>query len=252
MRNSFFSTFVWVVCCWYATITHQLASASSSSSGIENEEEESLLYIADFTKEGKGEKRMMQTLDDPVMGGSSHSYETQEEDYLKWYGEVEEVWFLRSPGFCIVETAGFDQTFPKNLGDYSGVSFVVNLSDDTLLPLSAQLDNHYFTSGSFWYPQGRRVIYHAKLTQISSTDDGKVELYAPWSEFKGMFHGQKVNAPPLDSVGLSHVDQVGLSTYWSHKSGKFEVKLYEIYARNHASIETEATRGLRANFAAVS
>uniref|UniRef100_A0A7S2RXS1 NADH:ubiquinone oxidoreductase intermediate-associated protein 30 domain-containing protein n=1 Tax=Eucampia antarctica TaxID=49252 RepID=A0A7S2RXS1_9STRA len=207
----------------YATAT--VVSASSPDVKV---------TIADFTDDGKDDRRTMETINDPVMGGSSHSSQEQKKDFLYWHGEVKNVWFLKSPGFCIVQTAG-EQSFPQNLGDFAGISYVVNISHDMLLPLTAQLNN------GAWSSEGYPITYHAILQNVSSYD-GKVELFAPWSSFTGMFHGKEVTAPALNTVGLSKVDRLGLSTFYSHKAGEFSVELFEIFAKD----TTQSPRGLRA------
>jgi len=193
------------------------------------------LEIANFTTNGN-ENRPMDTINDPVMGGSSYSSQEQKDGYLDWHGRVRIVWFLLSPGFCILRTAG-RQTFPSNLGDYSGISYIVSRNTNMLLPMSAQIENGVIS------PNGDPVTYTAVLSEIPVPNDpDKVELYAPWSAFTGMFHGQHVDAPHLDYDLLSRVFRVGLSTYSSHKRGEFEVKLYEIYAKSGT---TESHRHLR-------
>lgn len=220
---------------------NSIVLATSTSSSNDSPDEHNL-FIADFTNNGWGDKRKMQTINDPVMGGRSYSSITQEKDFLKWSGEVKIVPFLQKPGFCVLQTAGFDQSFPKNLGDYTGISFIVNVKYGDELPLSAEIFNDYIT------PNGVPVKYHAKLKNITLPDlDGKVELYAPWEEFTGMMFGREIpEAPKLDRAGLSKVDQIGLSTFWSHKKGQFEVDLYQIFATAHPNSPSETKGGLRA------
>mmetsp|Transcript_19505 Transcript_19505/g.28727 ORF Transcript_19505/g.28727 Transcript_19505/m.28727 type:complete len:272 (+) Transcript_19505:39-854(+) len=115
-----------------------------------------VVEITDFTSSDN--VRDMNTVDDPVMGGSSHSTSTLNPSCcLIWEGTVEEVWFLESPGFCILETSG-RQSFP-GLSTTSGVSFFVsaNKGDMSLLPLTAQI-----TTGSMSV-RGRPVTYEGIL-----------------------------------------------------------------------------------------
>lgn len=185
------------------------------------------LEISNFTKDSV-DKRPMETINDPVMGGSSHSSQEQKDGYLLWHGQVKNVWFLQAPGFCILRTAG-KQSFPSNLGDYSGISYIVSKSAHMLSPMSAQLDNGTRSQGVFPVP----VTYHADLTALEVPNEpDKVELFAPWSAFTGMFRGQKVKAPPLTKELLSKANMIGLSTYSSHKAGQFKVDLFKIYASN--------------------
>lgn len=129
-----------------------------------------VVEITDFTSSDN--VRDMNTVDDPVMGGSSHSTSTLNPSCcLIWEGTVEEVWFLESPGFCILETSG-RQSFP-GLSTTSGVSFFVsaNKGDMSLLPLTAQI-----TTGSMSV-RGRPVTYEGILmarkhyTQVLNDDD---------------------------------------------------------------------------------
>eukprot|EP00957_Ditylum_brightwellii_P065689 4982391-Ditylum_brightwellii.AAC.1 len=129
-----------------------------------------VVEITDFTSSDN--VRDMNTVDDPVMGGSSHSTSTLNPSCcLIWEGTVEEVWFLESPGFCILETSG-RQSFP-GLSATSGVSFFVsaNKGDMSLLPLTAQI-----TTGSMSV-RGRPITYEGILmarkhyTQVLNDDD---------------------------------------------------------------------------------
>lgn len=184
------------------------------------------LEISDFTKDS-ADRRSMETINDPVMGGSSHSSQEQNDGYLFWHGQVKDVWFLQAPGFCILRTAG-KQSFPSNLGDYAGISYIVSDSTKMLLPMSAQLMNGV-RSEFLSVP----VTYHADLTVLEVPNEpDKIELFAPWSAFTGMFRGQNVTAPPLTKELLSKTNQIGLSTYSSHKAGRFQVDLFQIYASN--------------------
>jgi len=184
------------------------------------------LEISDFTKDS-ADRRPMETINDPVMGGSSHSSQEQKEGYLCWHGQQKVVWFLQKPGFCILRTAG-KQSFPSNLGDYSGISYIVSDTTKMLLPMSAHIMNGV-RSEVLSVP----VTYHAELTAFEVPNEpDKIELFAPWSAFTGMFRGQNVTAPPLTKELLSKTNQVGLSTYSSHKAGHFEVDLFQIYASN--------------------
>mmetsp|Transcript_46030 Transcript_46030/g.69433 ORF Transcript_46030/g.69433 Transcript_46030/m.69433 type:complete len:291 (+) Transcript_46030:306-1178(+) len=116
-----------------------------------------VVEITDFTSSDN--VRDMNTVDDPVMGGSSYSTSTHHPSCcLAWEGKVEEVWFLESPGFCILETSG-RQSFP-NLGPTSGISFFIKApkhEDMLLLPLSAQI-----TTGSMSL-RGRPITYEGIL-----------------------------------------------------------------------------------------
>eukprot|EP00560_Eucampia_antarctica_P001982 CAMPEP_0197835580 /NCGR_PEP_ID=MMETSP1437-20131217/26281_1 /TAXON_ID=49252 ORGANISM="Eucampia antarctica, Strain CCMP1452" /NCGR_SAMPLE_ID=MMETSP1437 /ASSEMBLY_ACC=CAM_ASM_001096 /LENGTH=185 /DNA_ID=CAMNT_0043441137 /DNA_START=131 /DNA_END=685 /DNA_ORIENTATION=+ len=171
--------------------------------------------IADFTQNGEPSlRREMETVNDPVMGGTSYSSQEQEHDFLLWSGKVNIVSFLHAPGFCILMTAG-EQNFPQNLAEFSGMSYVVSRSSNMLMPMSAEIHNGYVSSS------GIPVVYVGVLEE-RPLDDDKVELYASWSSFKGMFRGQHVSsAPPLNEEGLNQINRVGLSTFSSHEAGEF-------------------------------
>ena len=191
------------------------------SMGFQEDSGEFHLIISDFTN---SEGREMTTVNDPVMGGSSHSTTSDKPKCcLVWEGEVKNVWFLHSPGFCILETAGTQ--FFQGLGGTMGIAFEINTtpSSKIILPMAAQI----YTGAST--KSGEDIVYSGTLSK-RFTESGGVELYAPWTSFKATFRGKEVNAPALDSKELEKTSRIGLSTYASHKKGRFHVEVTRIIA----------------------
>eukprot|EP00566_Odontella_aurita_P021284 CAMPEP_0113563394 /NCGR_PEP_ID=MMETSP0015_2-20120614/21050_1 /TAXON_ID=2838 /ORGANISM="Odontella" /LENGTH=220 /DNA_ID=CAMNT_0000465381 /DNA_START=18 /DNA_END=680 /DNA_ORIENTATION=- /assembly_acc=CAM_ASM_000160 len=179
------------------------------------------VVIADFTLP---DPMSMKTMNDPVMGGTSHSTASLHPgEGLVWSGEVNIVSFLRSPGFCILESAGTGKLGP--LGNTDGISFEVKGTEKMLKPMGAQI-----STGAMSKSWGVEVTFSAPLEERARSD-GTVELYAPWSDFKAKFRGEDVpDAPLLDAEQLNRAYRVGMSTYQSHKAGPFTVELIKIVA----------------------
>eukprot|EP00814_Leptocylindrus_danicus_P007909 CAMPEP_0116028334 /NCGR_PEP_ID=MMETSP0321-20121206/15328_1 /TAXON_ID=163516 /ORGANISM="Leptocylindrus danicus var. danicus, Strain B650" /LENGTH=238 /DNA_ID=CAMNT_0003502191 /DNA_START=73 /DNA_END=786 /DNA_ORIENTATION=+ len=194
---------------------------------------EEMMMISDFSL-SDGEYLEMETVDDPVMGGTSSStFEILEGEYLEWSGTVEIVDYLNSPGFCILQTKDDDEDF-TGLGKQSGISFFVEKStmDTMLQPMSAQL-----TTGAISSTNGEIITYEGELRTCElragiMDDTMLVELFVPWGEFKPTFRGFVVDdAPLLTAEELDKTYRIGLSTYSSHSAGDFTVKLIKIAAR---------------------
>ena len=198
-----------------------IANNIKPSIGFQEDIGEFHMIVSDFTG---SEGRAMTTVNDPVMGGSSHSTASNNPGCcLVWEGEVKDVWFLRAPGFCILETADI-QSF-EGLGGTMGIAFEVNMgsSSEMLLPMAAQITTGATTKS------GKDITYSATLSK-RFTESGGVELYAPWTSFKGTYRGKEIHAPPLDSQELEKTYRIGLSTYASHKKGKFHVEVTRLIA----------------------
>jgi Complex I intermediate-associated protein 30 (CIA30) len=170
----------------------------------------------------------MKTIDDPVMGGSSHSSFILGVNRLVWEGEVETVSFLDAPGFCNLQTA--DKQDFSILKDSTGISFLVSSSgSDFLHPMGLQIENGERTK--FGIP----VVYWCQGTEIKHLDDDTIEMYAKWEDFTATAYGQDVKAPALTPENLSKTFMVGLTTYLSHQSGPFRLELLSIVARGMKS-----------------
>eukprot|EP00978_Attheya_sp_CCMP212_P031297 scaffold117761_cov42-Attheya_sp.AAC.1 len=164
----------------------------------------------------------METMNDPVMGGTSFSSAKIDGGTLVWQGEVHIVSFLQSPGFCIVQTSG-RQHF-SGLGDTSGISFIVKDNGNMILPMGAQISTGAVSS------KGYPVTYVGTLAE-RNRKGGFLELYAPWDSFKANFRGQVLpDAPPLEKNELNKTNRIGLSTYQSHTAGAFRVDISKIVA----------------------
>jgi len=181
------------------------------------------VVLADFTLPNP---LPMITVNDPVMGGTSHSSVTlRPGEGLVWSGEVNIVSFLGSPGFCILESSGQNDFGTRRLGETDEISFLVKCADSMLKPMGAQI-----STGARSKNWGVEVTYTAPLRERVARD-GLVELYAAWSEFRASFRGEDVpDAPPLDKDQLDRAYRVGLSTYQSHKAGSFTLELLQIMA----------------------
>lgn len=194
--------------------------------------------IADFTVTESSPLKM-KTVDDPVMGGTSYSTcENLKDGGLMWKGEVQIVSFLRSPGFCILETAeSFSSSQAETLEYGSNLCFSIDTSDSTLLlPLSVQI-----VTGVKNY-RNKEHSYSAILRAVGAKgSDSAQEFCARLTSdaFKATFRGRPdPSAPKLEKDVLSRTSQIRLSTYSSHKAGPFKVKLNKIYVAAFDETET--------------
>lgn len=183
--------------------------------------------IADFTESTKvSERRKMHPICDNLMGGTSHATQAQETEFLLWKGTVEIFSSIGKAGFCDLFTAG-KQSFPQNLAEFSGISYVVRKSSSQMLtPMSVEIRNGYVTD------KGVHLVYTAELEEHSSDND-EIEFYAPWSRFTATdLKKQFPSAPKLDDQGLKRIYTIGLSSFTSHTAGDFNLEIMGIYATN--------------------
>jgi len=165
----------------------------------------------------------MHTINDPVMGGESYSsISTTDGDYLLWEGEVKIVKFLKAPGFCNLRT---EPTDFSSLSESDTISFIVDADTDFMTPMSvnAQIDDGKKHS------RGNFIMYSAALkSRKHDNNNNTIELYASWKDFVPTSSGRPVDdAPSLLDV-IDKVNVIGLSTYQSHKAGKFRIELLQI------------------------
>eukprot|EP00549_Striatella_unipunctata_P012129 CAMPEP_0118711076 /NCGR_PEP_ID=MMETSP0800-20121206/23829_1 /TAXON_ID=210618 ORGANISM="Striatella unipunctata, Strain CCMP2910" /NCGR_SAMPLE_ID=MMETSP0800 /ASSEMBLY_ACC=CAM_ASM_000638 /LENGTH=218 /DNA_ID=CAMNT_0006615515 /DNA_START=108 /DNA_END=764 /DNA_ORIENTATION=+ len=160
-------------------------------------------------------------IDDPVMGGQSHSYVLKGEDRVIWQGETKIVDFLDAPGFCMLETKGDFSVLGKE--HTVGIGFRIdNAKSEFMHPMGLALQNGY-------KKHGFEVVYLADARERLSDDGQMLELYALWTDFVADAHGQDVpDAPDLDPEHLSTIHVVGLTTYNSHEVGPFSVEILSI------------------------
>jgi len=157
------------------------------------------------------------TVDDPVMGGRSKSTVSVADGQAKWAGEVKVVPFLHAPGFCTLRA---NADVPDITGSKGLKLRVKSPSSSGISKFSVQLETKEGKTAS-----GRQISYSADF-DISA--DGEFADYeVQWSDFKGTWRGQSVHGPPLKDQ-LSEINQLGLSTYASHKAATFELDLHSI------------------------
>lgn len=190
---------------------HHVMSSSPSSSEVK---------IVDFSDANPSIQ--METVDDPVMGGKSHSTCSHEGGALVWKGVVRTVPFLDAPGFCNLQTK--DNPNLSVLQTTHGVAFYVrSASSNFFHPMGINLQNGLRTSN------GIPISYSAPSTEVVSNKDGTTKLYANWTDFTASAYGQPIkDAPPLDSQGLSRANQLGLSTYQAHQEGRFHMEILSV------------------------
>ena len=161
-------------------------------------------------------------VDDPVMGGKSHStFHTSALTGI-WEGLVNIVPFLHSPGFCTIRTSS-DATFPDVSGTSKLKVLVRNNVTSKLTEFSLQLQ----TKGGV--VNGRQGTYSGNVT-VPNT--GKwVEVSAEWSQFAFEWRGEQMKGPKLVDQ-LNQIEQLGLSTYFPGKVGTFDLDIKSFSAGN--------------------
>lgn len=175
-----------------------------------------------------------EAVNDPVMGGKSHSNFTVDEKRHVgvWIGEVEIVPFLKSPGFCNLQSPGLYKT--ADFPDLSSTDGIVVRARETdmhgLVKFNAMLMSkgakHLFKSG----------VYSANFTLTTEMAD----LFVPWSAFECTWRGQKVSWCPELKTQLKEITSVGLGTFFPGTAGPFNVEIEGIAARSADTLAPSA------------
>ena len=166
------------------------------------------------------------TEDDPVMGGKSSSTLIQQKGsgFGRWYGHVAIVPFLKSPGFCTIRTTS------SSHNQFPDVTGTTKLKMMARLNATSELDHFNLqiqTKGGVSH--GMHGTYSGNIT-VPKT--GKwVQVEAEWSDFIFQWRGEHVKGPTL-STQLDQLTQIGVSTYFPGKVGKFDIEIKEFSAGN--------------------
>ena len=164
-----------------------------------------------------------ETVDDPVMGGKSHSKWSSLNSVGTWVGSVAIVPFLHSPGFCTIRTTSGPQ-FANVTGTTKLKLLARNNATSNLQQFSLQL----MTKGGV-APDGRQGTYSGAVT-VPNTGEW-VAVEAKWEDFELQWRGEHVKGPSLTHQ-LDQVTQLGLSTFFPGKVGTFSLEIKEFSAGN--------------------
>lgn len=183
-------------------------------------------FVPVWTFDGKdGTTYDWTTVNDPVMGGVSHSQFMidHENNQGRWFGAVEVVPSLQAPGFCNLQSMplGEKAEFP----DFTGaVSFVVNAMQSNSTGIN-KFNMMIESKGAMHlYRQG---VYTANLTDFSSTmASHEVRL----SDFECTWRGECVNWCPELSTQLNQITNIAVGTQFPGKAGPFDVGIESIGA----------------------
>jgi len=163
------------------------------------------------------------TVDDPVMGGQSHSFLAKDQAHkaLRWHGHVAMVPFLKSPGFCTFRSE--QSRFP----DASGTDGIhMRVRNNLTLGLSRfkfQLETKGGRSG---FKQG---TYSGNVT-VQASGSRFVDVSARWADFDLTWRGERISGPALTDQ-LDQIESIGLSTFFPGKVGDFDLELESITAQ---------------------
>lgn len=172
----------------------------------------------------KGTTFHWQAVDDPVMGGKSHSQLTAASvpgGTARWYGQVAIVPFLHAPGFCTITTD--NATFADVSGTEFFKMYARNNATSELDRFMLQLETK---GGRTVFKQG---TYNGNVT-IPATGEW-VEVHSQWSDFILTWRGEHINGPKLTSQ-LDQIESVGLSTAFPGKPGTFDLEIKWMHAGN--------------------
>ena len=164
-----------------------------------------------------------ETVDDPVMGGKSHSTWSSSNSVGTWVGSVAIVPFLHSPGFCTIRTTSGPQ-FANVTGTTKFKMMARNNATSKLQQFSLQL----MTKGGV-APDGRQGTYSGAVT-VPNTGEW-VAVEANWADFELQWRGEPVKGPKLMDQ-LDQLTQLGLSTFFPGKVGTFDLDIKEFSAGN--------------------
>lgn len=164
-----------------------------------------------------------ETVDDPVMGGKSHSKWSSLNSVGTWGGKVAIVPFLHSPGFCTIRTTSGPQ-FANVTGTTKLKLLARNNATSNLQQFSLQL----MTKGGV-APDGRQGTYSGAVT-VPNTGEW-VAVEAKWEDFELQWRGEHVKGPSLTHQ-LDQLTQLGLSTFFPGKVGTFSLEIKEFSAGN--------------------
>jgi len=165
------------------------------------------------------------TINDPVMGGVSHSQFMIDHDNNqgRWFGAVEVVPSLQAPGFCNLQSMPYGQQaeFP----DFTGAtSFIVNANQVNSTGIN-KFNMMIQSKGAMHsYKQG---VYTANFKDFGRTMAAhEVQL----SDFQCFWRGQKVKWCPELATQLNQITNIAVGTQFPGKAGPFDVTITNIGA----------------------
>eukprot|EP00930_Biecheleria_cincta_P033589 TRINITY_DN23278_c0_g1_i1.p1 TRINITY_DN23278_c0_g1~~TRINITY_DN23278_c0_g1_i1.p1 ORF type:complete len:367 (+),score=53.94 TRINITY_DN23278_c0_g1_i1:114-1214(+) len=166
-----------------------------------------------------------QTVDDPVMGGRSKSaFKLDEARHVGvWSGEVAIVPFLKSPGFCNLQSPGLHKTadFP-DLSSCDGIIVRAReVEKGGLIAFNVML---MAKGAKHLWQQG---VYSAGVNFTDAMSD----QFVPWSAFTCTWRGQSVSWCPKITTQLKLIDSIGLGTYFPGTAGKFSIEIESMSGR---------------------
>lgn len=142
---------------------------------------------------------------DTVMGGSSQGSFNITDKALIFSGETN----TNGGGFSSIRT----QRFAKNLSGYSGIKIRIE-ADGRRYTWSIQTDARW---------RGRLISYWA---DFQTTAGEMEEIYIPFTDFRPLFRGFKLDGPNLD---LNNISEFALYQY-DKTDGAFTLKLFSVEA----------------------
>jgi len=164
-----------------------------------------------------------ETVDDPVMGGRSHSMIDLESGEARWHGTVAIVPFLKAPGFCTIRTSDAKAKFNDVRGTQNFKMMARNAKNSTITKFSLSLETK---GGRNMFKQG---TYEGEVT-VPATGEW-IEVKANWQSFNLTWRGERIKGPAIETQ-LGEIEQVGLTTYFPGPAGNFSLEIKSMSAGN--------------------
>jgi len=178
------------------------------------------IFLATF--DGKaGTSFKWDVVDDPVMGGKSHS-QLQVNKTAHWFGQVAIVPFLHAPGFCTIKTDGLNK-FPNVEGTSLFKMYAKNNATSQLEEFSLQVETKGGRSGL------KQGTYAGNITVPAN--GAWTEVSSKWDNFQLTWRGEPITGPAMGSQ-LDQIEQIGVSTFFPGKAGTFDLEIMWMSAGN--------------------
>jgi hypothetical protein len=175
---------------------------------------------------GKADATVWTTVNDPVMGGVSHSSFFEGDSNGIWKGKVELVPRLQKPGFCSLRTPGLYETpeKPYDLSNSDGIVVRAAASKDGLKNFRVTLS----TEGA-----GRGMLSHVQYSAEFTATEEMADHFVSWHDFKCSHHGRDMDwFCPRIYHELERVNSVGISTHYPLEEPiAFQLELASISTR---------------------
>jgi len=181
------------------------------------------------------------SVDDPVMGGASHSaFHVDKDRHLGvWDGEVRIVPFLGEPGFCNLQAPGLyeEADFP----DLTGTAGIVVRARQTNASGLHHFNVMLMTKGA--KKGSQQGVYNAGFSMTTDMADH----FVPWKSFKCSWRGQPAPWCPKLHTQLAEVSAIGIGTFFPGVAGSFAVEMQSMAASSQlegASLDLATFNGL--------